>query len=435
MALAIVFVVGLSAVFTVDKASNFGNVVYKEYADYVLQHSEPLDNTVLSDGIRLRLLSAYKDQESIALFFSVTDEESDRLSEATGCNVDVNYAFSSGSQQFIEYDKESKTVTFLLEYDFSSSEIMDEEITFSLSHLYTGRRGLPWEPYQQEGLDPYQIVKDHTAEIKKTTFYDQYDSFHLKGSQLNIPLEGFSENWVHFSNAGFIDGKFHLQVANKNGTEAARAQANVYTLYLIDKNGNKLGEGATGRLPDETDEIRVLSFYENGWTFREFIFPEISDVDDLMGMKVVAEGENYDYMSDGIWQTTFRLPDNENNVTIPVAKEIILGKRKVNAHKITISPLYMRVYHDGFYWSDSYSAFSDYELPGQTYPEDEVFITYKDGTKVVLDWREFVNDSTGAGYLAVEKFSLSLTDSLEVIELKKVKSITIYEQEFLLVSQ
>lgn len=378
----------------------------------------------------------------------MTDEDGDRLNGATSCHVDVNLESSSGSMHLIEYNEKTKTATFIRTYNLSPSETIGEKITFTLSHLRTSGPVHPWkEPYLedrnpwrtsylQDSIDPYQVVKDHTAETKKTRFYERYDAFHLKGNQLDIPLEGFLENWVHFSNASFIDGKLHLQVANKDGTEAAWPHSIVYTLYLVDKNGNEIGSEATGRLPEETDEIRVLSFSEGPWTFREFLFPKIYSSDDLKGIKLVAEGQNYSYRSDEIWQTTFTLPADEESIAIPVEKEMILGRTKVNAHQITISPLNVRVYYDEFDLPDGgwYSAFYGDESADEEFPKNEVFITYKDGTQVVLDWSGLESDSTSAGNLAAERFSMPFASSFAVIELEKVNKITISGQEFSLVS-
>jgi hypothetical protein len=294
--------------------------------------------------------------------------------------------------------------------EIGTDETISEDITFSLYRMFFGRG---YFQYRQEAINLLSLSQQGKKQHK-------------------VPLEGISD-WAYISQAGFVDGAFHLKAAFKNGTEHVASQGDLIQLYLVDKNGKKIESVSTGiaLYPNENDME---------WGFMEYVFPKITNKNELIGMSVVAEGFANRNVLSGSFKTTFKLLEDAGNITIPAKKEIMLGKRKVNANSITISPLYLRVYYDGFTgMDDSYhigcSAFSSHDLPGQTFPEGEVFITYKDGTIEILEWMG-VASSVGGGTpelmrLAAEKFMIyGDGGEYSLIEVGNVKSITIYGQEF-----
>ena len=187
-------------------------------------------------------------------------------------------------------------------------------------------------------------------------------------------------------------------------------------LYFINQTNERVFGGF------DHNVVMVNGASDGDGRYCEFIFGGVTDIEQLKGLKLEVEGWAYahEVETPGL-SVTFTVPEQMPRVDIPINKEITIAGDSIGKGKLVLSPLYLKIY---------------YENTGR-FPKisDDVYVTYKNGAKIPLTQGYWNNDLTpvsgesdGTMYNFIKQFS----NSGSVIEIDKVKSISINGQKFIL---
>jgi hypothetical protein len=258
---------------------------------------------------------------------------------------------------------------------------------------------------------------------------------------------------------GFVDGVFHIQIKDDPFiiNYERRKRGSLFLSYLVGSDGTKYEYDRTYHfpIPQLWDKDTVA--------YTEYIFDHITDIAQLSGMTLVKEGYEYtetfdagwfldDYTEsvdaggplDAGWFLQFKVPPGEaESLTIPVKKEIPVVKGvALYADHIVVTPLYVNV---TYLIKDLENGrlFHSLGIPGGVHtfilkndPDSANFITYDDGTIFEFDLQDesFSEYSATLGmYEANVRYSkgiISSEDVIDMIEVNRVKSVTVQGVEF-----
>jgi hypothetical protein len=255
---------------------------------------------------------------------------------------------------------------------------------------------------------------------------------------------------------GFVDGAFHIQIKDDpfiiNYQRHKRGL--LFPIYLIDSDGTKYE-------PDRQYRFPVVQYWDkDSSSYAEYIFENITDITQLQGMTFVKEGHEYTETFDAGWfleeyaETIdaggsldtgwffkFKVSSGEaESLTVPVKNKIpVVSGIELYAEDIVVTPLYVNV----TYLTDNpvnRRFFNSLGIPGGVIsfdlkgePGSQNFITYDDGTifEFELQYESFSEYSAARGmYEANVRYSKDMILSGDIIEVNRVKSVTIQGVEF-----
>ncbi len=417
-------------------------ILFSDHAGYMQNHSQNIGLVSEAEGIEVRLLSALNYDRTLTLVLSIQDKAGDRIDESTKFHSKI---YLDGKEEMI-----NQRFTITTSFNEESREFIQvetlklpmnaevRELTYTMGDIRSRRvdRSGP-----ENQIDLYGTVLNH---IPSTVPEKPEHPPILAPEETHIPFSDV--DWSYISNIGFIDGCLHIQMKDDplkldNGwTKVGRGW--LFPVYLIDSEGRHYG----------LENERVYHFpvpdWENGDTYAEYVFADITKIEQLKSMTLVKEGYEFTEIIRGKWSMTFPVPSETEFLTIPVKKEIPLKEDKeLYADKIIVTPLYVNV---TYLYEDSKR-----DVPiwgGSEYLQDtRNFITYDDGSLFELNLRSdsfldysgtphefgqrlFVADSkTPEKKEANVRYSKEIdetTGRLDIIEVNKVKSVTIQGVEF-----
>ena len=406
-------------------------LVFGEKAGYVAQYSTPLLGSATSNGIELKLLAAYRDEKDVSVYYTLTDTTKDRLSKNLTPYESFDFLNSENGGdglanlaiEVLKYDAGTKTFTAVATGTTANENPYDKNgnAAFSISKILSD--GARFDAYDKS-IDLYSVLSGYSAKIQsgkvkglpisgKPEYFKKYDDGVplLENGVLNIPFKDIGWPWAYISNAGFVDGALHIQTKTVNGTYNL-----IDMLYFNNQNNEKVFGGL------DHNVVMVNGASDSGGRYCEFIFGGVTDIEQLKGLKLEYEGWAYahEVETPGL-SVTFKVPEQMPRVEIPINKEITIAGDSISKGKLVLSPLYLKIY---------------YENAGR-FPKisDDVSLTYKDGAKITLTQEYWSNDlapvsgkSGGTMYNFIKQFS----NAGSVIEIDKVKSISINGQTFIL---
>ncbi|WP_286860445.1 hypothetical protein [Proteiniphilum sp. UBA5510] len=436
----------LLCVGTVTAAANLDRIyqiLFSDNAGYMQNHSQNIGLVTEAEGIEVRLLSALNYDRTLTLVLSIQDKEGNRIDKSTEFDSKIYF---DGKEEMI--NQRSTITTF---FNKESREFIQVETLMlpmnaevgELTYTIGGIRSRRVDRSGQENqIDLYGTVLNHIPstipekqERPQTT---------LAPEETHIPFSNV--DWSYISNIGFIDGCLHIQVKDDpfkmdNGWTKVR-RGWLFPVYLIDSDGRQYG------LENEKTYNFPVPDWENGDTYAEYVFEDITEIEQLKSMTLVKEGYEFTEIIAGKWSIPFTVPSETEFLTIPVKKEIPLKEDKeLYADSIIVTPLYVNV---TYLYEDIKR-----DVPiwgGSEYLKDtQNFITYDDGSIIEFNLRSysfldysgtplefgerlFVADSgTSENKEANVRYSKEIdetTGSVDIIEVNKVKSVTIQGLEF-----
>lgn len=303
--LGIIFIFSVSSLSVATAAGSMPayDILYSLHPEVALKLS-PVNISCEDNGIKMEVESVYVHDDSAEIYISMQDLTSDRIDETT--DLFDSYVIhtsedSIGTCSLINYDKNSKTVTFLIYVQQQNNEkIQGSKMTFSVSRFLSGKK-------QVEKEFPEISLKNVTAPSKIQTEVDirgwaganQDDNFISSISGYLLPCEQDCVSPITgaaITALGFIDNKLHIQVHYENILNTD----NHGYIYLKDRNGNSI-------------ECEVnISFWDEHETgsYEEYIF-DIGENDDLSELSVWGYFVSCKPAATGNWKVTFPIENRE----------------------------------------------------------------------------------------------------------------------------
>lgn len=234
---AVVMASGLSAVVAAGniKAYDMLHSVYPQVAEKLT----PVQQSCVSEGIELSVEAVNVHDDSAEIYVALKDLEGERIDETTDLFDSYGIETSAdqiGGCEFISYDEETKTATYLIFIqNMHGEKIEGEKLKFSLTNLllkknYTTMKfdSLSAIPFCQETelIDGKRIYA-----MGGTGDWSFSSDYYAIKSNENNAFEPV--NKIKFLGYGFVDGKLHI----KKVCEGMLEYDNHVFLYL--ENGNE----------------------------------------------------------------------------------------------------------------------------------------------------------------------------------------------------
>ncbi|MEK4660596.1 hypothetical protein MHH93_01790 [Priestia sp. FSL H7-0729] len=273
---------------------------------------QPVHHVSEDQGIRMEVIGAVRDGDTTEIYVSLSDLTGHRIDKT----LDVyDYRVSGGNAnnaQIIHYDDAEKTaiVRFLIQ-----GKVTKNRITVQINTLMSGTS-------LQDGYN-VQVDWEQLLQEKKINSYEILDRDRISGSggktdiQLdtdpipvlhqdvtNVHVSGI--DWMHISNMGFVDGKFHIQINPDNRI----GEYNHGYFYFTDEQGQKLDipEYSISYGHYMKDGVRY------GGDYKEFVY-DLSAVDKLDTLRLQGSFTSISEVVQGDWKTTFNLSQNTSSKT------------------------------------------------------------------------------------------------------------------------
>jgi hypothetical protein len=335
------------------------------------------------------------------------------------------------------------------------------EVVYTVTDLRSRRvdRGGP-----ESQIDMYGFVSNHTPSTAVPESPEAEFAKSLTPEETRLPFSDV--DWSYISNMGFVDGSLHIQIKDDplaiNERQSKRGR--LFPIYLVGSDGTKYDFSRNYQFP-------LRQYWEKDKnTYTEYVFENITDVAQLKGMTLVKEGYEYTETFDMGWSMAdyaetideewslkdaglslkFKVPgEAEESLTVPVKKEMpVVNGIELYADSIVVTPLYADVTYltdnlDTTYLDQGIGRlFRSLGIPGGVMnfylkddPNNANFITYDDGTVFEFELlsESFADYSYTPGmYEANVRYSKAdiLSESSDIIEVDRIKSITLQGVEF-----
>ena len=276
------------------------NAIYS-ISPSLAQKLKPVRMSCEDQGIRMEVESAYIHDNEANIVVSMQDIEGNRVDRTMDLydSYRINRPFSStGTCSSLDYDEETGKATFLIKISqWGNEKISGEKITFSVREFLSNKK--EFDDEISLNLQELDII---TNTQNRTRYYHPpYEDAEIQEWQEpclipNHEYEDFIDG-IDLTGYGYINGKFHIQIAIKNRLE----NDNHGRFYLVDKEGNE-------RYCDYSVDWRnttKVSENKNSIDYYEYVFdiPQEEIVNyKLNGYFVTSNGT-----TKGNWQVTFPL--------------------------------------------------------------------------------------------------------------------------------
>jgi hypothetical protein len=368
----------------------------------------------ISDGIQIRLLSAYNDAKSLRIFAAATDLVGDRLSIETRFAdwwLDQGHGGSIG---VIDYDSTTKTAILLIA---------------SLGGEHKGQANLQINGYTDNGqfienkaeptINLYDLLQEPPVVMPLAEVYftggsniNAHNQEELAQFMETAQVLGFgamavsfeSIAWSVITNVGFVDGSLHIQTITypQNGNNL-----HLPAIRLADKTGNVLYNADLsisyrksrniGSFLD--DELSAIDASQNP-EYTDMIYKNITAPEQLRGLSVYLDYVLEPQANAGSWQFSFAVPEPAT-MNIAVMKELTINGHRVFVDTVSLSPTGVSLKLPSSYLTD--------------YQPDQVAVVYQDGSVVSLA------DITQSGH----EDEIILTFGGSIIEVEKVRELVV----------
>ena len=265
------------------------------------QKLKPVRMSCVDQGIRMEVESAYIYKNEANIVVSMQDMEGNRVDKTMDLydSYRINRPFSSsGTCSSLDYDEETGKATFLIQISqWGNKKINGNKITFSVKEFLSNKK-----EFNEEIPINLQDLNVITKTQNRTCYYTPpYEDAEMQEWQEpciipNHEYEDFIDG-IDLTGYGYIDGKFHIQIAIKNRLE----NDNHGYFYLVDKEGNERDYDYSVDWRNTTkvsENNKRVDYYEY-----VFDIPQDEIVNyKLYGEFIISEGT-----TKGNWQVTFPL--------------------------------------------------------------------------------------------------------------------------------
>lgn len=297
----------------------------------------PINKVIESNGIKIEVLGSANDSETMLTYITVKDVEQDRIdSSVEFYRFKIREGDYVPSNELIEYNKETKTATFLLISDIN--KVKEKKISLELESILGKNKQYKFNTLldinninkSPESINLDMKDKNFMASGSWSNYIDKKNDIKiLKPNMMNIPFK--DTDIVSISNIGIIDGKLHIQLKWKEH----HRMDNGY-LSLVDKLGNFKDSFGVSFGLDKNGAVK----YGEGLGYSEHIM-DLDNYDDKINLR--GEFTKYKNEIKGEWKIPVSISENTKEENIPLNENIY----SANVKNIKITPIGFTLTGDG----------------------------------------------------------------------------------------
>ena len=402
------------AVFTNYDLGRFFNSLFNNPAadEYRIESGQ----TINTGGLEITLLSAFSDNYNVYMMLEIKDTQAGRLSESMVAYAEnVDNLFTNA----VVYNEETDTVTMILNLihyadvnigdsieihiDSILSNIQfaeNQEVGFDISvHATSTETSTPEEWTAAIGEEG--VASDSWAWDESTASGDR--PVPLTIGNMNAPIDGL--NWAVVTNAGFLNGRLHIQVKH---TDEYNAYYNRGFFSLVDNNDNTI----------HYSHIIIAGQYA------EMLF-DIGESADLTDYKLVISGMFYEYVIHGPWELSFTVTSELplRSMTVFPVDSPYFAKIEIEVTPmktvLLINPHGSRELGENEVSSQN-TEIDLNEMVNYVFSSDWTYLTLKNGNIITLDPSDSIFD-TDIGWASYQS---------EFFDIGELYSITICGEKF-----
>lgn len=402
-------IIDLSQIYKTIFPDNTGYI--EQYIQPITSDSDETNNETdttecVSNGIRIKLISAINDNNALQLFATATDMTGNRLSEESRFD---DWGFSQGhggNISVIDYKDTTKTATLLIT---SLGENLQGQSNLTIRGFASNRHF--YKNQAENNINLYELLQEDSA-----TVLSQEEVFVSGGGVQNQEDEliykttdvlGFEErsdvfdtiDWCKISNIGFIDGYLHIQTQTMSDN-----QNDLASITLVNNENETSLRGHLFLSYASKEHQQTKNNLLPYPIYKDMIYKGITSPEQLKDLSITIDYMEEGQIVTGDWSFSFNVP-NKATTNIKITKEITLNENKIAVDTVWLSPF-------GLSFSLEKDDIADYQYA------DNVSITYHDNTVVLL------KEITMTGYNG----ETMLTFGGKVIEVEKIKSITVNDE-------
>ncbi len=313
---------------------------------------QPIQLVSESNGIKLEIIAAINDGKSAVVYYTLKDmTDQGRIGkgnkELLG-NLVISKGLIGGQGFLVAYDESTNTATYRM-YVFPNNRTNNEmsvASTMEMQYLYQDRVYVgDYKNTIDTGIKILDIVSKNpeTIELLQSEVHSRGDEYNgnktltgrfsieeelkskgkatiLKNDVMNIKIP--EVDFLTISNAGFIDGKLHVQFRATDSKDM-----NPFEIFFKLKDGRRAETVMMNFNVEEKGRVRIggMSYYEYAFDVNE---------EDLINSSIQGWFSNHKCIV-GDWKINFKL--NKVNLTEKTAENVDLGS--FVADKISFSPL------------------------------------------------------------------------------------------------
>ncbi len=283
---------------TVDPVYRFMYTVSPGAAQFFM----PVQKSDEDNDIKMEVVSAYIHDNAAEIYITMQDLTGERIDETTDLydSYSINRPFdSSASCRRIRYDKETKTVTFLITInEWGHQNIIGDKITFSVKEFLSHKKNYDNVEIPVD-LSSVTLAKS-TQKVNSTGGGGKdYQAYAGKGEAIVLtPLQamsGFPVEGIDLTAIGYIDHKLHIQMSLHN-----RLQSDNHGFFYL--------KNTSGAIVESSYSIYFTNQYkqqEDRLDYCEYVFDIPQE--ELKSYSLYGDFVTSGMYTQGSWRVTFPL--------------------------------------------------------------------------------------------------------------------------------
>lgn len=295
----------------------------------IAQFFLPVQKSCENNGIKLEVISTYIHDDTAEIYITMQDLIGNRVDETTDLNdsYSINRPFdSSATCQRIDYNEQTKTVTFLLSItEWGNKNIDGDKITFSVKNFLSDKQTYNEIPILVDltNIEATLPTRQASTVGSSGTKYKEYSPNYennamvlVPSDPIAIPVEG-----INFTGIGYIDHMLHLQISVVDNL----TKDNHGSFFLIDKNGKQIECDYTVHFIENFDSNNRIDYTEFVFNIPQSEIGEYSLYGTFFTSGLFTQGN---------WQVTFPLETTKKNWCTYVPVTSYLNKEQKNPNDL-----------------------------------------------------------------------------------------------------
>lgn len=271
----------------------------------IAQFLQPVNKAAEDNGIKMEVLAAMNDGTTAVAYISLQDLTGNRIDATTDL---YNYTIKGATaltHEIVSYDAETNTAVIRL-LGTGGDDLDGKKNTLSVTSFLSNK--IEYENFET-GIALSALIAPNTGYTPLSNFFysgggevdeNLYDTIYQKGAMNVLTPDVMAvsfKNGIDFvtvSNAGFVDGYFHLQ------TKWTESVDNHGDIYMLNRNGERINS-VSFYFRTDTDAVNGSAREKH----IEYVFDVTKDqLDDCTLWAYFSEDGDY---TQGNWQVTFTL--------------------------------------------------------------------------------------------------------------------------------